>query len=71
MSKQQTAVEWLQQLYNSRPAYEEFILPEEFELAKEMEKRHIEEAFDEGNPHEFILKNGQQYYNETFKTESD
>jgi hypothetical protein len=37
-NKQQTAVEWLEEMYNSRPAYEEYISYEEFEQAKEMEK---------------------------------
>ena len=36
-----TAVEWLQELYDSRPAYEEFILDEEFEQAKQMEKEQM------------------------------
>jgi hypothetical protein len=36
-----TAVEWLQELYDSRPAYEEFLLDEEFEQAKQMEKQQI------------------------------
>jgi hypothetical protein len=35
--KQKSAVEWLEEMYNSRPAYEEFISYEEFEQAKEME----------------------------------
>jgi hypothetical protein len=34
----QTAVEWLQEKYNSRQVYEESIWDEEFEKAKEMEK---------------------------------
>jgi hypothetical protein len=37
----QTAVEWLEEMYNSRPAYEEFISYEEFEQAKEMEKEQM------------------------------
>jgi len=37
MSKQ-TAVEWLRTIYENRPAYEECILDEEWEKAKEMER---------------------------------
>ena len=37
------AVEWLMELYNNRPAYEEFILEEEWEQAKEMQKQQREE----------------------------
>lgn len=42
------AIEWLQQLYDSRPAYEEFILPDEFEKAKQMEKEQIKDAYNIG-----------------------
>ena len=38
---QPTAVQWLEELYNNRPAYEEFILDDEFEQAKRMEKEQI------------------------------
>jgi len=40
---QQTAVEWLQELYNSR--WEQFIHMEEFEIAKQMEKEQIMNAY--------------------------
>ena len=30
MENKLTAVEWLEELYDNRPAYEEFILPEEY-----------------------------------------
>ena len=52
---QQTAVEWLQQLYDSRPAYEEYILDDEFEQAKQMEKEQIQDAWHDGN---FLGRNG-------------
>ena len=56
ISKQQTAVDWLQELYNSRPAFEEFISPEEFEKAKQMEKEQAlglaDEAYEAGRLHE-------------------
>jgi hypothetical protein len=32
----------------------------------EMEKQHIIDAYDDGNPNGFIDKDGEQYYNETF-----
>jgi hypothetical protein len=75
---QQTAVDWLQELYNSRPAYEEFILPEEFEKAKQMDKEQIKAAYNKGYQDGEIdsldAKDGdvqyfddaEQYYNETF-----
>jgi hypothetical protein len=47
MSKQ-TAVEWLRTIYENRPAYEEFILDEEWEQAKEMERFQIEGAYNDG-----------------------
>jgi hypothetical protein len=37
----QTAVEWLQEKYNSRQVYEESIFDEEFEKAKAMEKEQM------------------------------
>jgi len=69
MYKQQTAVEWLQELYNNRPAYEEFILEDEWEQAKAMEKEQIMNAA------KTVLFNStgsgdtaaEQYYNETYK----
>jgi hypothetical protein len=44
----------------------------EFDLinqAKAMEKEQIIDAFDDGNPNGFIDKDGEQYYNQTFKSE--
>ena len=68
----QTAVEWL---------YDEIkhIIPNDFinkfEQAKEMEKEQISKAWDDGDYAYFYSKetgrdfeNGEQYYNETFKT---
>ena len=43
----QTAVEWLRSMYESRPAYEECILDEEWEQAKEMEKKDMIEFAQE------------------------
>jgi hypothetical protein len=67
-----TAVEWLRDLYENRPAYEECILEDEWEEALKMEKEQIEDAFEEsrlthpmiGFKHETF----EDYYNETFNT---
>ncbi len=62
-----TAVEWLQELYDNRPAYEEFILDEEFEQAKQMEKEQIMNAYWEGGQdvptHNSTVE---EYYNQTY-----
>ena len=36
-----TAVEWLKDLYENQDAYDEFIVDEQWEKAKEMEKEQI------------------------------
>jgi hypothetical protein len=74
---QQTAVEFLQEKYNSRQVYEESIFDEEFEQAKAMEKEHIAKAWDAGKHQYFSFgipeiefNNGEEYYdinyNETY-----
>jgi Ni,Fe-hydrogenase III component G len=40
--KQESAVEWLQEIHNNCPAYEEYISDEEFEQAKKMEQTIID-----------------------------
>ena len=60
----QTAVEWL---IKQIKGYDNDC--EIFEEAKEMEKEQIIDAFDEGNSNGFIIKCGEQYYNENFKNE--
>ena len=69
----QTAVEWLRDLYENQPAYDEFILDEQWEKAIEMEKEQIIDANIAGM--EFIpvdpnrhQEDAEQYYNETFNT---
>jgi hypothetical protein len=63
MSKQ-TAVEWvIEQYINKNRGLEVFM------KAIQMEKEQIIDAFDEGNPNGFIIKDGEQYYNETYKKE--
>jgi hypothetical protein len=58
----QTAVEWLRELYENQPAYDEFILDEQWEQAKKMEKEQIMDAH-------YAPKYGcfsEGYYNETY-----
>ena len=59
-----TAVEWL---VEQLPLIQQEGLRDEIKEAKEMEKEQIKDAFDEGNPNGFIIKCGEQYYNETYK----
>ena len=66
---QQTAVEWLQELYNSRPAYEQFIMDEEFEQAKAMEQLEIYAAYEAGWINGDLKKSprfGSDYYDQTY-----
>jgi len=68
---QQTAVEWLQQQYNSGNGFERLLSESEFEQAKEMEKEQIINAFGVGCQVEskrLIGYHGmaEQYYNETY-----
>jgi len=67
----QTAVEWLRDLYENQPAYDESILDEQWQKAIEMEKEQIMDAYDAGQLHfwpDEFLQRGEHYYNETFKT---
>ena len=71
--KQQTAVEWLQELYNNRPDWEQFILMEEFEIAKEMEKEDIKQGYimallDQDNK---VKRDAEDYYNQTYNNGND
>ena len=72
--KKQTAVEWLEQLYDSRPNYEQFILSEEFKIAKEIEKEQIIYSHISGmqfiavDPNHYY-NDSEQYFNETFKND--
>jgi hypothetical protein len=63
MSKQ-TAVEWvIEQYINKNRGLEVFM------KAIQMEKEQIIDAFEDGNEHGFICKEGIEYYNETYKKE--
>jgi hypothetical protein len=47
--------------------FDEIELDKAIKQAKLMEKHQIEDAFDKGNPAGFVDKDGEQYYNETYK----
>ena len=71
--EKQTAVEWLRELYENRPAYEQFILDEEWEQAKEMEREQIIDAHKQGVTDEYgdtldfsNDTSAEEYYNETY-----
>jgi hypothetical protein len=64
----QTAVEWLRDLYENQPAYDEFILDEQWQKAIEMEKEQIMDAFSSGEHQQGFEGEAEQYYNETFNT---
>ena len=65
MNKQQTAVEWLEEICNDRGYH---LMKEYFEQAKQLEKQQIIDAYETG-----IWDAGcraadsEQYYQETFK----
>ena len=62
-----TAVEWfIKELRKNR-----IVIPMEMEQqAKEMEKEQIKRAFIQGE-YNIYVKNAEQYYNETFKSEQN
>jgi hypothetical protein len=69
----QTAVEWLQELYNSRPTYEEFIMEDEFEQAKEIEEQRIRDAImhaldEDGHTGDWKIKFVNDYINNLKQT---
>jgi hypothetical protein len=69
----QTAVQWLKDLYENQPAYDEFILDEQWEKALEMEKEQMIDAWSDGwlNDYEYdedVKNSAEQYYNKTFNT---
>ena len=63
----QTAVEWLRDLYENQPAYDEFILDEQWQKALEMEKEQIRMAYEKGLI-DGIHGPRKEYYNETYNT---
>ena len=63
----QTAVEWLiEQIFNEIDL-KDSILKLAIKQAKEMEKKQIIDAWDNGCEDDGIIDNAQQYYDETFK----
>ena len=69
----QTAVEWLRDLYENQPAYDEFILDEQWQKAIEMEKEQMVDAWSDGWENDSVRDDevesaATKYYNETFKT---
>ena len=68
-----TAVEWLRDLYENQPAYDEFIFDEQWEKAIEMEKEQIVNAWENGWENDSVRDDevesaASKYYNETFNT---
>ena len=72
MSKQ-TAVQYLLEEFSEIIGPVSFTVTQDLFIrdavikAKEMEKEQIKDAFNEGNPNGFIIKCGEEYYNETYK----
>jgi len=67
---QQTAVDWLKELWDKQEPFEKFIQPEQFEQAKQMEKEQIKMAFDDGyksGDYELINDDIEEYYNQTYE----
>jgi hypothetical protein len=69
----QTAVEWLRDLYENQPTYDEFILDEQWQKAIEMEKEQIVNAWENGWENDSVRDDevesaATKYYNETFNT---
>jgi hypothetical protein len=67
--KQLTAVEWLYRMLWKK---HDFLIPRSvYEEAKEMEKKHIEDAYSNNGWNDEDLKaNAEQYYNEQFKQDN-
>ena len=71
-----TAVEWLRDLYENQPTYDEFILDEQWEKALEMEKEQIVNAWENGWENDSVRDDevesvATKYYNETFNTKDN
>jgi hypothetical protein len=67
MSRKRTALEYLIEEYQKHCDGDGLIPFEIIELAKDMEKQQIKQAWQWGVKHEICAKNAEQYYNETFK----
>jgi hypothetical protein len=71
METKQTAVEWLEEQLIGKNGIN--VLKDTFNQAKEMEKQQIVDAhlngqaeFDKGKFRAEVIKNAEEYYNETF-----
>jgi hypothetical protein len=65
-----TAVEWLRDLYENRPAYEECILEDEWEEALKMEKEIMCQFQEDGQSTDFWVKydSWEDCFDKTFNT---
>jgi hypothetical protein len=61
-----TAVEWLRDLYENQPAYDESILDEQWEKAIEMEKEQMIDWYATGQADTVYMY--EQHLNKTFNT---
>ena len=71
MDNKQTAVQWLEKELQSKLIKivlenDYALIDSLFQQALQMERKQIEEAFDEGNPNGFIDKTGEDHYNQTY-----
>jgi hypothetical protein len=64
-----TAVEWVLDWMSKNQYFIGNDLLKAVEQVKQMEKEHIINAYDRGHNEYDIYRNGQNYYNETFKSE--
>jgi hypothetical protein len=64
--KEQTAVEWLKELWDKQEPFEKFIQPEQFEQAKQMEKKQIINAVYNAMEFDRIVEAAEKYYNKTY-----
>jgi hypothetical protein len=71
-----TAVEWLQEIYDSCNTYEKFISNSDWEEANKMFEEQVtlshingQSEFDKGAISENTKKLATEYYNQTFKSE--
>jgi hypothetical protein len=64
--KEQTAVEWLKELWDKQEPFEKFIQPEQFEQAKQMEKEQIINAVYYTMVFDPNFEAAEKYYNKTY-----
>ena len=69
-----TAVEWLEEIYDSCNTYEKFISNSDWEEANKMFEEQIKDSWKDGKYcdtiyNEVNYEDAEQYYKETFKSE--